>query len=218
MSDRPPRLGRLHLIPPTVEFIQTHLQQHHAAFVDPPAHYNPTSERYEPNNKALALMPRPNDGAPIMEGNSATTPLSVQLPVPSSTMDDNMFPPRPALTDVKAMEYWAKLFPKALAEFNETDEPKGRNKTEYSIRNEHDWDNIYEKLEKARTKYQSETGTVGWLRKVRRKAADHAAPVAQTASNVKKVLPENSYSTPVLGAVQLILDVRPSRIPRRISR
>ncbi|KAJ4322447.1 hypothetical protein N0V84_004803 [Fusarium piperis] len=206
MSDRPSRLGRLHLRPPAVEFIQTRLQRHHAAFVDPPAHYNPASEQYEPKNKAKTLMPRPNDSAAIVKGNSATTPLSAQLPVPPRTMDDNMFPPRPALIDVKAMEYWTKLFKKALEEFNETDEPEDRNKTEYNIRNEDDWYNIYEKLEKARTKYQSETGVVGWLRRVRRKAADHAAPVAQTTSNVKKVLPENSYSTPVLGAVQLILD------------
>ncbi|KAM0438486.1 hypothetical protein ACHAPT_001235 [Fusarium lateritium] len=206
MSDRSSRLGRLHLRPPTVDFIQTRLPQHHAAFVDPPVQYNSKSERYEPSNQALTLVPRPNNGAPAMQGNSATTPLGVQPPATSSAMGDNTFPPRPALIDIKAMEHWSRLFPKALNEFNETNESKGREKTEYSIQNEHDWDNIYEKLEKARAKYQSERGAVGRLRKVRRKAADHAAPVAQTTSNAKKVLPESSYSTPVLGAVQLILD------------
>ncbi|KAF7556378.1 hypothetical protein G7Z17_g1417 [Cylindrodendrum hubeiense] len=87
-----------------------------------------------------------------------------------------------------------------------TTEPKGRSKTEFSIRNEDDWDAIYEKLEQARTKYQNEGGKVGWLRKVRRKAADHVAPGAEIAKNVGKLVPDNPYSTPIAGAVQVLLD------------
>lgn len=101
------------------------------------------------------------------------------------------------------------MFPEALDRLRSTtEEPKGRAKTEYSIRDVDDWDAIYDKLERARAKYQNEGGTVGLLRKVRRKAADRVVPVAETTRNVSKAAPDSIFSTPVLGAVQILLDVR----------
>ena len=117
--------------------------------------------------------------------------------------------PRPAWTDTKAMQFWNNIFLKALAKFNSTTvEPKGRSKTQYSIRDKNDWDSLYGTLELARDEYQKAGGPVGWLRKTRRKAADNIAPLAGATELASNLNPNNPYSTPVLGAVGVLLDVR----------
>lgn len=106
------------------------------------------------------------------------------------------------------MGFWTGIFPEAIAQFRSTTEPKGRSKTAYNIRDKHDWDMIYDTLEAARIKYRNEGGPVGWVRKVRRKVADNIGPGAEAAKIASKVVPENPYATPVLGAVEVLLDVR----------
>ncbi|KUI64416.1 hypothetical protein VM1G_11211 [Cytospora mali] len=105
------------------------------------------------------------------------------------------------------MQFWNNIILEALTRFkSETVEPEGRSKSQFSIRNKDNWDDIYETLELARDTYQKAGGPVGWLRKIRRKAADNVAPVAGAAFIALKVVPDNTYSTPVLGAVGVLLD------------
>ncbi|RSL55913.1 hypothetical protein CEP54_009122 [Fusarium duplospermum] len=137
--------------------------------------------------------------------------METHLPVPQrlqyGAQDEPLSHPRPEWTDIKTMQFWNALFPEALERFRSTvTEPKDRAKTEYNIRILDNWDAVYEKLEKARAKYQSEGGRVGLLRKVRRKAADRVLPVAEITKSVSKVAPNDPYATPVLGAVQILLD------------
>ncbi|KAH7126045.1 hypothetical protein EDB81DRAFT_810355 [Dactylonectria macrodidyma] len=199
MADPNPSISRLQHQSPAVDFMDNRLPPHHPMFLDPPTHYSFTSGNYVPNSQAL--MHRPDD--PILVP-PAANPV---LPSASTTpINDGSYPSRPAWTDTKAMKFWNGIFPEALEKLKATPEPKGRAKTPYGIRNEHDWDVIYDKLEKARTKYQDEGGKVGWLRKVRRKAADQVTPAAEAAKNVGKLVPDNPYSTPVAGAVQVLLD------------
>ncbi|KAL1644142.1 hypothetical protein SLS58_004422 [Diplodia intermedia] len=83
---------------------------------------------------------------------------------------------------------------------------KGRPKPGYDIRAKDDWDGVYDLLAVARTQYQREGGAVGFLRRVRRRAADNVGPVAETTHIASKLTPNDSYATPVLGAVEVLLD------------
>ncbi|KAF5503165.1 hypothetical protein CGCF413_v004741 [Colletotrichum fructicola] len=104
------------------------------------------------------------------------------------------------------MERWNELFLEAMTTFKHTfPAPKGRSEV-YSIRTEPDWEAIYEKLEKAQEKYQSDGGRVGWFRKKRRSAADNASVVSEVVGNVSALVPDTVFSTPVFGVVQLLLD------------
>ncbi|KAK5991956.1 hypothetical protein PT974_05351 [Cladobotryum mycophilum] len=122
-----------------------------------------------------------------------------------STLPENAVPaPRPTWTDINALTFWNTLFPIALTKFLTTSqEPCGRSKTAYSIReNGKTWDGVYDVLERARSKYEQQ-GKIGGLR---RKAADSIAPIAEGAKIASHVVPSNPYSTPILGAVSILLD------------
>lgn len=106
------------------------------------------------------------------------------------------------------MTFWNSIFNDAISKFIAMPEPKGRSKTRYSIRDKTDWDAVYTTLELAQNKYNTEGGPVGWLRKIRRKAADNVAPMAAAVKSARGAVPDNPYSTPVLGAVGILLDVR----------
>ncbi|KAK7417428.1 hypothetical protein QQX98_004547 [Neonectria punicea] len=193
-------IPRLHLQPPIVDFIQNRLPQHHPGFVNPPVHYDPTSGNFVPNNQAL--IERPDNGV-LVPPRPHVIPATVSSLPP---LNETVLASRPAWEDTTVMVFWNRIFSEALAKFQLTVEPKGRSKTEYSIRNERDWDAIYGKLEKAQSIYQKDAGAGGWLRKVRRKGADNVTPVAETARIVGKLVPDSVFSTPIAGAVQVLLD------------
>jgi len=202
MADPNASLPRPSQRPLTVGFIENRLPALHPVFVNPPAHWDNMSNQYVPNNQAL--VPMPNNG-------SLATSTSYPPPVSGPPPTANSLPPRPAWTDTKAMQFWNTIFHAALSKFKSnpaTLEPKGRSETPYSIRDKRDWDAIYSTLELARNEYQNAGGRVGWLRKIRRKAADNVAPLAAAAQTASDIAPENPYSTPVLGAVGVLLDVR----------
>ncbi|KAK3938949.1 hypothetical protein QBC46DRAFT_264256 [Diplogelasinospora grovesii] len=116
--------------------------------------------------------------------------------------------PRPTFTDINAMKFWNGILPEAMKKFSsETIEPKGLSKAGYTIRDKTDWNDVYIVLEGARNKYQKEGGRVGsLLRKVRRKFADNVTPIAAASKIASKLAPDNPYSTPVLGAVEILFD------------
>ncbi|ROV98393.1 hypothetical protein VMCG_07143 [Cytospora schulzeri] len=189
--------------PLTVEFIDYHLPAVHPAFVDPPVHYDTMSQQYVLNSRTASAS---NDGAlTTLSPGSSSDIYSPAGSKPLSTVSDP--PPRPVWTDTKAMQYWNAIIPQALVMFRATTtEPKRQSNNKFRIRDKNDWDTIYETLELARDEYQKTGGPVGWLRKIRRKAADNVAPLAGAAFIGLKAVPENTYSTPVLGAVGVLLD------------
>lgn len=191
--------------PLTVEFIDNHLPDIHPVFVHPPVHYDTISQQYVLNSQAESA----SNNCEIAALNPRNS-LGMRSPVRSSPPSTGSEPPpRPVWTDTKAMQYWNTIIPQASSQFREsTTEPKRQSKSKYSIRDKNDWDSIYETLELARDDYKRAGGPVGWLRKVRRKAADNVAPLAGAAFIGLKVIPDNAYSTPVLGAVGVLLDVR----------
>lgn len=116
--------------------------------------------------------------------------------------------PRPVLTNINAMKFWEDILPKAMAELKSTIEPDGRSKTTYSIRDKTSWDAIYSSLEAAKFKYENKEGAANKLRDVRRKAASKIAPLEGVVKIASKVVPEGTAATPVLGSLQVLLEVR----------
>ncbi|KAH8788350.1 hypothetical protein F5883DRAFT_531837 [Diaporthe sp. PMI_573] len=176
----------------TVDFIDNRLPKRHPAFVNPPVRFDPMSGHYV--SKDQALVQRPADGAVVVSGGS------------NALLDDDGIPPRPEWTNVCAMNFWNRIFPKAMDQLRSTPQPKGRAATIFDIRNKQDWETIYDTLEQARNKYQSKGGPVGWLRKVRREGADNLAPVGVLVKTASKMAPSDPYATPILGAVEILLD------------
>ncbi|XP_014562039.1 hypothetical protein COCVIDRAFT_11510 [Bipolaris victoriae FI3] len=127
-------------------------------------------------------------------------------PVWNAQPSSNGLLQRPEWTDTNAMKCWNEVFPDAMIRFKSTKEPKGRSGTDYHIRDKTNWDAIYYTLESARAKYQMSGGPVGWIRKVRRKAADNITPGAEAAKIASKFVPQDTIATPVVGAVEVILD------------
>lgn len=177
-----------------VDFIENRLPKHHPAFLNPPVRFDPMSGHYV--SKDQAVVQRPADGSVMISGDS------------NALLDDDGIPPRPEWTNICAMNFWNGIFPKAMDQLRSTTQPKGRTATIFDIRNKQDWETIYDTLEQARDKYQSEGGPVGWLRKVRRKGADNLAPVGVLVKTASKMAPNDPYATPILGAVEVLLDVR----------
>lgn len=193
----------------TLAFIEHRLPDFHPAFVDPPVHWDKMSHQYAPNdinvNNSSLQLRQALATLPVLDNNyGSSSPVASLYSLPV----ESLLPPRLALTDVNAMTFWNSIFNDAISKFIAMPEPKGRSKTRYSIRDKTDWDAVYATLELARKKYNTEGGPVGWFRKIRRKAADNIAPMAAAVKSARGAVPDNPYSTPVLGAVGILLDVR----------
>ncbi|KAK8112602.1 hypothetical protein PG984_013128 [Apiospora sp. TS-2023a] len=179
--------------PPAVWYIDDRGPTVHQMFSHAPVHYDGTLQQYVPNGGTLATA---NAGANHL-------PLS-QRP-----------PPRPEWTTLRAMEFWDTMFSDAMAKFQSTvDAHKGRPER-YNIHQDlkthrkqaSDWEAIYAILEHARNEYQSKGGPVGWWRRVRRKATDNVVtPLQGITAIASKMAPDDPFSTPVLGAVGMLLD------------
>ncbi|KAI0847284.1 hypothetical protein F5Y00DRAFT_263647 [Daldinia vernicosa] len=182
---------------PAVDFIENHSAEFHSGFMVPASRYDfhlgafivttTQPERYSPPN--LEALPGSN------------TP---ELEEPADAAEE--IPSRPLAKPAEAMKFWDAIFPLAMAKFgNESpEEPKNRIKTGYSIRNKKGWKDVYDQLERARAVYTSNKGIKGFTRKIYRGFAEGAA---QPTLGVIKLIPDNDYlTTPVLGAVQVILE------------
>ncbi|KAJ5715306.1 uncharacterized protein N7483_012487 [Penicillium malachiteum] len=187
------RIPRPSKQPPPVDFIENRLPSHHAMFSGHQNHYDPSTENYVPNRPLLTS----SEGLePPKEGSGK-----------DSEQDEYELPPRPAVSDTKAMARWAAMFPSAMATMiAKSTPPHDRANASYNIRDRTNWEMVCEVLEAARDKYQQEGGPVRWFRKVRRKAADHIIPIAEAAQIASNVVPNNPYSTPVLASVVIVLD------------
>ncbi|KAI0387115.1 hypothetical protein F5Y04DRAFT_243035 [Hypomontagnella monticulosa] len=176
-----PSLNQGHAL--AVGFIENKLPDYHPFFRDPPVRYDKQAAHY--------VNVRPPE-APM-----ATRPGLAVLPAPA---------PRPGVRPekeaLKSMKRWKMMFPTAMEKFRSMPGVKIP-KPEYDIRNGKDWTDVYEKLEKARDYYTSETGISGRFRCVWRWTADNAIEPARMAT---KTVPQMDVVTPVLAAVQIILE------------
>ncbi|KAK7912128.1 hypothetical protein PG985_014609 [Apiospora marii] len=167
--------------PPTVWYMDNRLSPVHPMFNNAPVHYDAALQQYVPN------------GGTVATASAVTNLLSISQPPP----------PRPEWTTLRAMRFWDAMFSDAMARFRSTvDVSKGRPR-QYNIHEA----TVYAILERARNDYKSRGGPVGWWRRVRRKVADNAVtPLQGITAMASKMAPDDPFSTPVLGAVGILLD------------
>lgn len=183
-----PSIPSIHLQPPSVDFIDNRLPAIHDVFRDRDVHYDPVLQRYVENRTITGA-----DGSSAGESHDN----SQALVQPSYTFGD-----------VGGSEkFWGLIFPDAMQKFIQEypNEPKQRDKSGYSIRSQTTWDGVNEQLHNAREVYDgTKQGFRGRCKRVFRKIGDNTAEPAQ---NIIRVIPDIDYVSPILGAVQLLLNV-----------
>lgn len=177
--------------PAAVDFIDNRLPKYHPAFMNSTSHYDTEVGKYVPNTQIAV---------------STESSGAISLSNSSKPLDYEVSSPRPNWTNIEALKCWNDLFPAALNRLISTSpEPSGRSKSEYSIRQgKNDWNAVYNALENAKAKYEQSNKVAGMLRKT----GENIAPVAQALKIASNMDPGSPYSTPVLGAVNIFLDVR----------
>ncbi|OTA08542.1 hypothetical protein A9Z42_0002450 [Trichoderma parareesei] len=177
----------IHLQPPSVDFIDNRLPQHHGVFRNTHAHFDHMLQRYVSDRT-------PSTDQALVESNAnGETP--------------NELAPLCQMGDVGDPEkFWGLVFSDAMAAFvtKYPNEPDGISKLGYSIRNQTTWTGINDQLHKARQVYDgSQKQFRGWCKRTMRKIGDNAA---EPATNMISLIPNIEYVSPVLGAVQLLLN------------
>ncbi|KAL6904148.1 hypothetical protein GGI43DRAFT_399716, partial [Trichoderma evansii] len=182
-----PSIPSIHLQPPSVDFIDNRLPAIHDVFRDRDVHYDSVLQRYVENR---IITDADGSGAGESQDNSQAV---VQ--------------PSYSFGDVGDSEkFWGLIFPDAMKKFiqEHPNEPQQRDKSGYSIRTQTTWDGVNEQLHKAREVYDgTKQGFRGRCKRVFRKIGDNTAEPAQ---NIIRVIPDIDYVSPILGAVQLLLN------------
>ncbi|KAL7820182.1 hypothetical protein V8C44DRAFT_315695 [Trichoderma aethiopicum] len=177
----------IHLQPPSVDFIDNRLPQHHGVFRNTNARFDHMLQRYVSDRT-------PSTDQALVESNA-------------NGENSNELAPLCQMGDVGDPEkFWGLVFPDAMAAFvaKYPDEPDGINKLGYSIRNQTTWKDINDQLHRARQVYDgSQKQFRGWCKRTMRKVGDNAA---EPATNIISLIPNIEYVSPVLGAVQLLLN------------
>ncbi|KAJ4409143.1 hypothetical protein N0V82_009556 [Gnomoniopsis sp. IMI 355080] len=180
--------------PDAVKFLDNNLTGLHNALKHPMSQYNPLLRRYV----GVSEIVREQDLDAIAS---------------SSTQPNMLAGNNGALTLIaQPMEFWDSIFRKSVDRFQALwlDAPKNREKSgwNYSVRDKSTWEDVYSQLQKAREYYDGDTKGL-WGRyakgytKKRRWVVDHSGPVARQAV---KFVPTMDYATPVIAAVQVLVD------------
>ncbi|KAI1475686.1 hypothetical protein F4774DRAFT_273060 [Daldinia eschscholtzii] len=169
-----------------VDFIENDLPRRHSYFKTLPVRHHKQHIQY--TNMKRGKTPEMTPPGPTMQ--------SVPVPRPSTKPKEN--------TPI-AMTYWSMVFPAARLKFEsmpQANAPKNR-KPEYDIRSSTTWIDVYSKLNNARQYYTNKTGIRGGIRRVWEWTADNAA---QPVLGATKLAPQMDIVTPVLAAVQIIIE------------
>lgn len=136
---------------------------------------------------------------------------TTQLGLTSTAEDDDqvVMLPQPALLSTETKAFWDNIFTKSMDKFKELypTVPKRRVKsgTDYKIRDKTTWVDVYTQLQKAREVYDGDKqGLWGRYKKGRRWMVDHSGSIVRQGI---KLVPTNDIVSPVLAAVQVLLDV-----------
>lgn len=167
---------------PTIDFIDQRLPKYHPFFASQAVQYDPGSRKFVERNMRNNVV---STGTPAAPASSASL---IQ---------------RREWRQINALTFWAGIFPESMAQFNSTQESYSRSKSMYDIRDKTDWHSVYETLELARKNRDSDGGS---LRKAHRRKIDRVKPGANAAKLESKVTSQESLATPVLDAVEVILD------------
>ncbi|KAH0527965.1 hypothetical protein TsFJ059_002881 [Trichoderma semiorbis] len=187
MSTKSSSIPPVHLQPPSVDYIDNRLSEHHGVFKNTNSHYDHTVQKYVPDQSG-------RDGESVV-GNQEKGQTENQLSTTSQ------------LGDIGDPEkFWGLVFPEALAAFTTKypTEPEGLEKLGYRIRDQTTWKGINAQLHRAREVYDgTQVNFQGRCKRALRKLGDSAI---EPTSNVVNLVPNIEYISPVLGAVQLLLN------------
>lgn len=182
--------------PDAVKFIDTHLLDLHDALKDPMSIYDSHSGRYVPASLHAARL----EATEAAESHIIEPDISVDI-------TEALIPLGVSMT------FWDRIFEKSVDRFKASwaDAPKDRERSgwNYSIRDRSTWEEVYAQLQKARELYDGDTKGL-WGRhaksftKKRREFVDQSVPMARQAV---RFVPSLDYTTPVIAAVQVLVDV-----------
>ncbi|RGP78966.1 hypothetical protein FLONG3_2872 [Fusarium longipes] len=182
-------IPRISLQPPEVDFIDNHLDSRHPAFATPPSRYCPSHEAY--------IICEPIHGS--------ESSMDVAIQSNSTTTRDMQIPSRPlAAKPMVALEFWDNLFQRAMDQLKEEHPTDPDSKQQFSIRDKTDCTAVFDQLDNAKESYcKKDKSFKAKFTRIYRKVTDNAAEPMLGAS---KFVPNIDYVTPVLGAVQILLE------------
>lgn len=164
--------------PPSVDFIDIRMPDYHHSFEQDLCRFEPEEGKYEPRGQ-LSIVAKHGI-----------------LP-----------PPRQVPAAVSSMKFWESILPNAmdkLRDSTQTPEPKALAGSDSSIRFASTWDEVIGKLEKAQLRYDgTKQGLLDRLKYRSRKVMDYTDGVHR----IVKVVPDTDIVSPVLAAVNVLLDV-----------
>ncbi|RSM09135.1 hypothetical protein CEP52_004252 [Fusarium oligoseptatum] len=183
---------KIELQSPAVDFIDNRLPKYHPAFANRSTRYDSNLGRYVAASEvAMTISDAPEVTAPAAD-------LGEGIPAV-----DMALPPRPLPSPIEAMKFWDAIFDDSMEKFmvvvKGIDDPA---EPQHTIRNQANWDGIYNRLEVSRDKYNSTEGISGRTKKIYRRIAGNCQPLIQMTN----LAPQSEYTTPVLGVVQLVLE------------
>ncbi|KAF5000734.1 hypothetical protein FDECE_11146 [Fusarium decemcellulare] len=192
MADRPPpAIPKVLRQPTSVDFIENRLPEISEGFKNLPIRYDPVTKRFvlAPERQVAAMTPshwRPGFSQqrhPLPDTTGRTSdPQAVSL---------RKLPPA-----IGAMGFWDRILERAKKRHRQDnpDEPKKLvEQPEYSIRHKENWDDIHERLQRSRVKFDgTKTEFWGRLKKVYRSLADHTA----VANQALKLIPDHEFVSP----------------------
>ncbi|EWZ29498.1 hypothetical protein FOZG_16870 [Fusarium oxysporum Fo47] len=185
----------INLQPPAVDFIDNHLDSPHTACTTPPSRYSARQGAYiicEPLHSSQKLT-APVSPTGLAAQSCLSTPRNVQIPS-RQLVDQPMV----------ALKFWDSLFHRAMSQLKENHPTEPDLKQGFGIRDKTDCTAVFDQLEKAKETYsKKDKSFTAKFTRVYRKFVDNAAEPLLGAS---KFVPNIDYVTPILGAVQILLE------------
>ncbi|KAK8045967.1 hypothetical protein PG996_014031 [Apiospora saccharicola] len=174
---------------PAVDFIENRSHEYHRAFDSTVCRCSPTQNKFVPLSGASTIVPRLD-----------LSSMTVMPPGPILPQ------PRPNPSPIGDMSFWAEVFPEAMKRLNDEPQPyHGRYRLQWSIRDFIEWQQVQEKLDMARREYDHFNGhqQIGKFRRKLRGAMDKSV---QPLKQAMKLVPDIEIASPVVGAIELLVD------------
>jgi len=182
---------QLELTSPAADFIQNRLSSYHTAFDTRHVRYDQMLRQF------VAMEPPLSPPLPPLAGQE-----NLRLAVPQASAPS----PRPPPVTTNEMQFWSDVFPKAMSRLQLEPEPPKLAQSNWSIRSLVFWRDVQAKLDMAQRKYDHHFGKqVGRFRRKLRDILDKCVVPLQQGV---KLVPNVDLASPVVGVVNILLDVR----------